>query len=294
MTTRDERTVVVGVDGSPGSVVALRWALDHADQMGVVIPVMTFVSGPFEYGFGTVEGPTGTGEPYRSEAVLRLREVLQTHAPPLVDIGRVVEHRAGPGLVEAAAGAELLVVGSRGWSRRTDLSLGSVGSYCARHGTVPVALIPQEAQAVHDRLDIVVGVDGSPNAHTALQWTLTHVPPSARVTVVQAITEPTMIGEALRNTPEGAVADAERTLEDEVAGILAGLGRHPAVDLLVVPGEPRAVLRDASADVDLLVVGSRGHGVLDRLLLGSVAVALSHHPAVPTIVVPHGDRRARR
>jgi nucleotide-binding universal stress UspA family protein len=287
VTAHDERTVVVGVDGSQGSVVALGWALDHADQMGVVTPVMTFLSGPFEYGFGTVEGPTGTGEPYRSEAVLRLRRVLETHAPSLVDDGRIVEHRAGPGLVEAAAGAELLVVGSRGWSQRMDLSIGSVGSYCARHSPVPVALIPPETPAVHDRLDVVVGFDGSANAHTALQWTLTHLRPSARVTVVQAIPEPTVIGEALQTPPAGVEDDAYRALEDEVAGVLAGLDGNPAVDLLVAPGEPRAVLREASADADLLVVGSRGHGVLDRLLLGSVAVALSHHPTIPTVVVPH-------
>jgi nucleotide-binding universal stress UspA family protein len=61
---------------------------------------------------------------------------------------------------------------------------------------------------------------------------------------------------------------------------------HPPVEMLVLAGDPRAVLLSASADADLLVVGSRGHGVLEHLLLGSVASALAHHPTVPTIVVP--------
>ncbi len=57
--------------------------------------------------------------------------------------------------------------------------------------------------------------------------------------------------------------------------------------MLVVPGDPRAALRAAADDADLLVIGSRGLGALDQLLIGSVAIALAHHPTVPTIVVPH-------
>jgi nucleotide-binding universal stress UspA family protein len=61
---------------------------------------------------------------------------------------------------------------------------------------------------------------------------------------------------------------------------------HPSVETAVLSGDPRAVLRSAGADADLLVVGARGHGVLEHLLLGSVASALAHHPTVPTIIVP--------
>lgn len=284
-----DRTVTVGVDGSDGSVAALRWARDHADQMGVIVPVMTFVAGPFEYGFGTMAGSTGSGEPYRSEAVLRLREVLQTHAPSLVDTGVVAERRAGPGLVDAAAASVLLVVGTRGWSSRVDLSIGSVGAYCARHSAVPVALIPPEVPPVRERLNAVVGFDRSPNARSALRWALTHLRPSARVTVVEVIADAAVVGEPLRTPPEDAEAAARRGLHDAVADLLDELEVHPAVDLLVATGDPRAALRTSAAAADVLIIGSRGHGVLDRLLLGSVAVALSHHPSVPTIVVPREE-----
>ena len=283
----DNRTVTVGVDGSDGSVTALRWALDHADQMGEIVPVMTFASGPFEYGFGTVTGSTGSGEPYRSEAVMRLRRVLEAHAPGLVDRATVVERRAGPGLVDAAAESELLVVGTRGWSSRIDLSIGSVGAYCARHSAVPVALIPPEVPPVHERVNAVVGFDGSRNGRTALRWTLTHLRPSARVTVVEAIAGGGVVGEPLQPSDQDAEAAARNGLHDAVAHVLDELEIHPDVDLVVATGDPRAALPIAAADADVLVVGSRGHGVLDRLLLGSVAVALSHHPTVPTIVVPH-------
>jgi nucleotide-binding universal stress UspA family protein len=286
-TLRDDRIVIVGVDGSNGSLVAVQWALDHADHLGAIEPVMTFVGGPFEYGFDTNDGAEGAGEPYRSDADMRLRNFLQAHAPLLVDSGVVIEYRAGPGLVKAAQTAELLVVGTRGWSARVDLSVGSVGAYCAHHATVPVALIPHDAPALHDHLDVVVGFDGSAHAQRALQWTLTHLRPSARVTAVRAFTDESVAGEPLAPPTGTAEAAARAELEDGVAAVLASLDRHAPVAMAVQPGDPRAVLRVASEGADLLVIGARGHGVLDRMLLGSVATTMAHHPTLPTIIVPH-------
>lgn len=287
-TSSNERTVTVGVDGSPASAFALQWAIQHADQLGAVRPVMAFVTGPFVYGFGTVEGSDVTAEPYRSEAMVRLGAFLQEHAPSLADTGTVIESRAGPGLVRAAEGSELLVVGTRGWSDRDDFSIGSVGAYCARHSRVPVALIPPAVQPVSDHLQVVVGFDGSPHADAALRWTLTHLRPSARVVAVRAYPSESVTGEPLSLSPATAETRARQELADGVAMILAEFSDRPEVKLRVVPGDARVVLRAASETSDLLVVGSRGHGVLDRLLLGSVANALVHHPTVPTIVVPPG------
>lgn len=275
--------MVVGIDGSHGSAVALRWALDHADHLGDIEPVTTFVTGPMVREPGS---PSAGDEPYRSEATRQQRVFLESHAPWLVDAGVVLENRAGPGLVKAACAAELLVVGTRGWGDRADLSVGSVGSYCARHSRVPVALIPADVPALHDHLDVVVGFDGSPHSRNALGWVLRHLRRSARVTVLRAFTDETVAGEVLR-PPDGRAEDsARRELEHGVAAVLDQLPGHPPVEMAVLPGDPRAVLRSAGVGADLLVVGARGHGVLELLLLGSVASALAHHPTVPTIVVP--------
>ena len=285
--SQTERRVIVGVDGSAGSVVALQWALEHADHLGAIEPVMAFVSGLYAYGFEPIEDADDRGGHYRHEATDRLRAFLQEHGPSLVDAGSVIEDRAGAGLVEAARGSELLVVGTRGWGSRVDLSLGSVGAYCARHSVVPVALIPPVIPTLHDHLEVVVGFDGSDHARTALAWVLTHVRRSAKVTVVRAFMSASVVGDPLSPPPETSEASARRELEDGVTAVLEDLPAHPSVELLALPGDPREVLRTAGADADVLVVGSRGHGVLDQLLLGSVAAALVHHPTIPTIVVPH-------
>jgi nucleotide-binding universal stress UspA family protein len=285
VTETSNGTVIVGVDGSAGSAQALRWALDHADHLGQIQPVMAYENGPLvrDASVGEAYDP----DPYWTDADRRLRSFLDVHAPWLAGAGLVIESRPGPGLLKAASSAKLVVVGTRGHGGRVDLSVGSVGSYCAHHSPVPVALIPGTVPPPHGHLDVVVGFDGSTHSRIALHWTLTHLLASAHVTVVQAFSDHTVAGEVLAPS----VADSEATvvadLGESVASVLASLEQHPPIEVAAVPGDPRAVLRTAADGADLLVIGARGHGVLDRLLLGSVSNALVQHPTVPTIVVPH-------
>lgn len=282
----DERTVTVGIDGSLGSAVALRWAMEHADGLGRVVPTAAYVAGPFEHEFGTHTRSDATAAYYRGEMVALLSEFLGQYAPELVEHGVVVEAPPGPGLVGASAGSELLVVGTRGGAARDGLSIGSVGAYCARHAEVPVALIPLDVPPAHDRLSVVVGVDGSPQSAHALRWTLDHVRRTAIVTAVRVTTAGPIVGDPLSVSADDVEAAAGIELEKLVAKAVAEADGHPEVELLVVSGDPREQLGTVIAGTDLLVVGARGHGVIHRLMLGSVAMALVHHPTLPTIIVP--------
>ena len=62
---------------------------------------------------------------------------------------------------------------------------------------------------------------------------------------------------------------------------------HPEVTLIqrVLAGTPRLELLTASADAQMLVVGSRGRGGLEGMCLGSVAQAVLHHAPCPVAVV---------
>ncbi len=277
--------MVVGIDGSAGCRHALAWALSKEDRLGPVRPVITFMVGPFADGFGTVGGVNPDGQPYRDEAMGMLSDVVSPIDPALVQRAEVVQHRAGPGLVEAAGDAELLVVGSRGRSAFAETLLGSVGSYCVKHAGVPVAIIPDEAEATGPLSRLVVGVDGSPNADAALRWAIEHVEPGGEVVAVEVLSLPASDqSTASRDT---AALQTQERCDQVIAETAKRTGTSARVRVVTRVGDPRVELPIASERADLLVVGARGHRAVAHLLLGSVATALTHHPTLATVVVPH-------
>lgn len=141
-----------------------------------------------------------------------------------------------------------------------------------------------------DLARIVVGVDGSEPSKRALAWGRF----MARTTgaVIEAISvwhvpvAPVIVGTGLPADPELQAATG-RVLHDTVTGVL---GETPDVPVRerVGHGTPARILVDASANAQLLVVGSRGHGGFTGLLLGSVSSACAEHAHCPVLVI-HGD-----
>jgi nucleotide-binding universal stress UspA family protein len=138
-------TVVVGVDGSPGSVAALRLAIDeaklrHADVKAVAawnVPILAYESGWTAPGLD----PHTFEEAAQSALQSTLAELDGTAAG--VSITPVVRQgQAADVLVAEAHDADLLVVGSRGFGGFRGLLLGSVSQQCAQHAACPVVIVP--------------------------------------------------------------------------------------------------------------------------------------------------------
>ena len=125
---------------------------------------------------------------------------------------------------------------------------------------------------------IVVGVDGSPPSRAALSWAAAEAADHQSDLVVVSVWEPGLIPPS-GNPSVGhtAMRTSESAAEDLVAVIREELGAEPPVPVQprVLQGNPAKVLIETSADADLLVVGTRGHGGFKGLILGSV----SHHVA---------------
>lgn len=146
---------------------------------------------------------------------------------------------------------------------------------------------------------IVVGIDGSANAQRALEWAadearLRGVPLRTVLAWDVPVVPFSSVAMATVDTARlaGLAAEAEQHLDDalaEAAGILTGL----EVKRLVAEGAPAKILLDAASDADLLVVGTRGHGGLASLVLGSVSRQCAHHSPCPVVIVPHGDEQRR-
>lgn len=279
-----DRTVVVGVDGSDGSSIALEWALDKAAQFGQVRTVTSYQIAPLIDSYGAAYSNLDV---FRESAEAQLRSVLEATDPDLFKHATIVQSHAGTALVQASADAALLVVGSRGRSALAETLLGSVGSYCVKHSKVPVAVIPEDTQTQKKLDKIAVGIDGSENSNAALRWACDNADPEGTVVAVGSFNP-------VWSSFDGYVPDIDalergtrKMVEDVVAEVAGNTETGPKIELDIRCGDPRTELRSAGEDADLLVIGARGHRGVSHLLTGSVTTSLLHHPTGPTVVVPY-------
>jgi len=145
MASSDRPVIVVGVDGSPASVRALRWAADQARQSGAVVQVVTGYSIP-----PTIYiSPTYTEADYANDARRMLdRSVIEAlGAEPDIHVEKhLIDKPPKRALVDAARGAKFLVVGGQGQGEVFgELHLGSVASYVVHHAPCTVVVVRGEA-----------------------------------------------------------------------------------------------------------------------------------------------------
>lgn len=148
--------------------------------------------------------------------------------------------------------------------------------------------MPENNQAKAGK--IVVGVDGSDSAESALRWAVRQADLTGDTIEAVIAWQYPIVGGAY-GWPAIAVVDgtdfaaaAEKTLEEAI-GAIEVPGSLVTIERKVVEGYPPTVLIDESTGADLLVVGCRGHGTFTEALLGSVSQHCSHHARCPVVIV---------
>lgn len=298
--------VLVGVDGSDGSKAALAWALDEAAARGSVVEAAAVWQTRFDVA-REVYFPV-SDEKLADSAKARLGDAIAEVTGGATPVGIrpvVLEGDPAATLCERAAEADLLVVGSRGHGLLTGLLLGSVSSRCADHSPVPVVIVRDRhgrdgGAERHPAGVVVVGVDGSQGSVQALRFGLAEA--ELRKAALRAVTvwrgtdvdddmalEWASVPSLARRDRAGAEDAMERLrhLVTETAG-----GSGVTIEPVVMEGDPADVLCRQAASADLLVIGSRSHGRLASVLLGSVGSRCAHHSTAPVVIVP-ADRDAR-
>jgi nucleotide-binding universal stress UspA family protein len=132
--------IAVGVDGFESSTSALRWAIHQAKLTGAVVDAVTAWQVPPGSGLISVSDLPD----YQDDARIVLTEAITEMFMVDTEVEvrpHVTEGRAGPVLVAAAGGADLLVVGCRGHGGLAEALLGSVGQYCVHHAPCPVVIM---------------------------------------------------------------------------------------------------------------------------------------------------------
>jgi nucleotide-binding universal stress UspA family protein len=139
--------IVVGVDGSTGSVRALSWAAReaalHHSQLTVLTVHPTLIS---QWTSNPVKSPGDaadreTARQAAQEATLKVTSELGDAQPAGVTVEAVSGSPAGE-LIKASHDADLVVVGSRGGGGFASLLVGSVSSQVVHHAASPVVVIP--------------------------------------------------------------------------------------------------------------------------------------------------------
>jgi nucleotide-binding universal stress UspA family protein len=130
--------IVVGVDGSPSSQRAVRWASQQAKLTGATLRAVSSWRWP---NYITRVPP---GVDLASDTRRTLDEVLEVALAGSEDLSvtrHVIEGPPGPALLTQAQDASLLVVGAQGRAAFPGMLLGSVAEYCVRHGSCPVVVV---------------------------------------------------------------------------------------------------------------------------------------------------------
>ncbi|MCM2425164.1 universal stress protein [Streptomyces sp. RKAG337] len=141
------RRVVVGVDGSECSKSALKWAMTYARLTDATVEAIATWQNPDTYvaSYGWTPGIVDTGEiaaSVRKNLDAAVADVSGQFDRPVEVLARVVEGHPAEVLLEAAVGAQLLTVGSRGHGAFAGILLGSVSQHCVQHAPCPVVVVP--------------------------------------------------------------------------------------------------------------------------------------------------------
>ena len=288
--------VIVGVDGSEGSIEALRWAAHEAARRGVSLHVMTCAQLPVAVEAGMVGGGSFAGS--SMDAIVHEQERVNQRAVDLARSfglglavsGETVLGAPGYAIVSASHDDDLVVTGATSHPGRLTDVLGSVATVVTHRAKGVVVVVHGPTRPDHHIERIVVGVDGSESGHEALLWAAEEALRSgAQLQLVHGWSYPYAGLRSAATEPRDEMRlDAMRVLESATQSVH---NLAPAVQAHAVISEeaPAKAILDASLGADLVVVGSRGRGGFTSLLLGSVSRTVLQHASCPVAVVHHAS-----
>lgn len=295
MVLANHQRIVAGVDGSDISVSAARWAASMAVRLGSTLHLVSAVREPVTYvgqPLLVIPAEVWEEEERATEALLsRLAATIGDDHPSLTVTTEVDPAvLSGPLLVELSRSARMIVVGNSGAGLISSMLLGSTAKTLADKSACPVVIWRQgtgDAGA-----PITVGVDGGATGQVAVERAF-EVASHCSVPLVAVHTWNGGATNGIVAFPEFTDrAGVEREEEAVLAESLAGwTDKYPDVEVerVVHQGNATKTLVERSAGSQLVVVGSRGRGVLARAFLGSTSSNLAHHAQCPVMICRDGQ-----
>lgn len=289
-----EPVVTVGLDGSPESLAAARWAADEAGRRGITLRLLhawpLLVDEPTRV-------PAERDQNYWARRIVHNTEAeLRAHHPGLSVVGSLVAEDAEDALLRASSESELVVLGSRGLAPIESYFLGDISLPVVSRAERPVVLVREGADEEgpgHGRAakgGVVVALDPSGPSDDLLGFAFESA--AARGIPLRAVHGRSLPVDAY--VPWGVDHDVTDAIARDARELLGRCvrpwrDRFPAVEVSesAVLASPAKVVVRAAEGADLLVVGRRRHHRPLAPHLGPVAQAAVHHARCPVAVVPH-------
>lgn len=294
--------ILLPVDGSPHSNAAVEFVASRTTLIGSDPRVdLVNVQLPVPKRAARFIGKDLVDTYHEEEA----QKILTPIRARLAEAGIEVEPRVRVGhpADEISAAAEklksdLIVMGSHGRTALRGLLLGSVTNSVMAQTHTPLLLIRQKRTPADDSLNVGIAIDGSRYGREAIKYVLRHFELfGARpvLTLIHVTADfagaamPDMAGLALPAFSETeVVALQKKSFEAAVASArkLLAKAKVSATEICLVgnPGDELSAFARKSK-LDVLVMGSHGHGAFRAAVLGSVATRVAAHCDLPLLLV---------
>lgn len=286
--TEDERTIVIGYDGSPHSEDGLALGEVLAGALEARPLIVTVVPYP-DHLIPADERETIAGD-WAAPALKLATDRLRALEPRAVALADDSPAHALNELAETKRPL-LIAIGSTHRSPLGRVFLGDVGEGLLSGAPCAIAVAPRGyADRDDHRLQrIGVAINGSAESSTAFQTALSMAKRLDATLTVIAVAEPPRYGygASLAILTASEYESAEHKHATEVLAEAEGrAGPDVTLIRLLRSGPPEQELAAAGEQLDLLVLGSRGYGPLRRTLMGGVSAKLMRLAPCPTLVLP--------
>ncbi len=287
--TETAQPVVVGVDGSTSAVAAATWAAGIAARLGAplhIVYAMPYLGHNFSDAAAAVRAAAIAGQHEAAESILgAAADAVRRAEPGLKVTTSAPSEPADDALHALSARSRLIVLGSQEVSAAAALLVGSLTLKTIGGAACPVVAWRGETTAPTTQ-PVLVGVDDkSSDAAVGLAFEIA----AALKVPLRAVRSWST------RRPPGDVTipflvdwDALEAMEWTAltTAVEPWAQRYPDVEvsLFVEPAKPSQALLKHLDDAQLVVVGTRGHGVLTSTLIGSTSLNLLHHSPVPVAV----------
>ncbi|MGW2179186.1 universal stress protein [Streptomyces sp. NPDC001732] len=295
--------VVVGVDGSEGSLRALDWAVAEAARSRLPLRVVhASLWERYEGVHSVFDTERPTEEVLAEHLVAEATDRARRLGPRVAVEAAVLAEDTVTALVEESREATLVVVGSRGRGRVAGMLLGSVSLSLAGRSRCPVVVVParsagaSEHRAPEHPGRVVVGISDATTPAPAAVFALEQaVLRHGELVAVRAWRSPAhgpMGHPLISGSPASSYhREAEEHLEEVLAQLDPGGSSGVVIHRSVVRGPTHQSLIEAARDAELLVVGARRSSGWHGFRLGPVSHAMLHYAPVPVAVVPDTHHR---